>query len=111
MPEGIDVRAKIDVRSEEGTTAIDLRDNVDCMPNGLNLTEATARTAAMVGIFNSIGATVPANAGSFRRIRIALRENCGVGIPVHAHSCSTATTDLAEWPAKAGQRGLAELGD
>jgi N-methylhydantoinase B len=111
MPKGIDVRAEIDVRSEEGTIDIDLRENVDCMPNGLNLTEATARTAAMVGIFNSIGATVPPNAGSFRRIRIELRENCAVGIPVHPHSCSTATTDLADRLANAVQRALAELGD
>ena len=111
MPEGIEVRAKIDVRSEEGTIDVDLRENVDCMPNGLNLTEATARTAAMVGIFNSIGANVPPNAGSFRRIRIELRENCAVGIPVHPRSCSTATTDLADRLANAVQRALAELGD
>jgi N-methylhydantoinase B len=111
MPDGIDVRALIEVTSEEGRIDVDLRENVDCMPNGLNLTEATARTAALVGIFNSIGATVPPNAGSFRRIRIELRENCAVGIPVHPHSCSTATTDLADRLANAVQRGLADLGD
>jgi N-methylhydantoinase B len=111
MPEGIDVRADIEVRSDEGVIEVDLHDNVDCMPNGLNLTEATARTAAMVGIFNSIGATVPPNAGSFRRIGVRLRENCAVGIPVHPHSCSTATTDLADRLANAVQRGLAEFGD
>ena len=111
FPDGIEVRAEIDVRSEEGVIDVDLRANVDCMPNGLNLTEATARTSAMVGIFNSVGASVPPNAGSFRRIRIALRENCAVGIPVHPHSCSTATTDLADRLANAVQRGLAELGE
>lgn len=111
MPEGIDVRADIEVRSDEGVIEVDLHDNVDCMPNGLNLTESTARTAAMVGIFNSIGATVPPNAGSFRRIGVRLRENCAVGIPVHPHSCSTATTDLADRLANAVQRGLAEFGD
>ena len=111
MPEGIDVKADIKVRSDEGVIEVDLHDNVDCMPNGLNLTESTARTAAMVGIFNSIGATVPPNAGSFRRISVLLRENCAVGIPVHPHSCSTATTDLADRLANAVQRGLAELGD
>jgi N-methylhydantoinase B len=110
-PDGIEVRADIEVRSEAGVVAVDLRDNVDCMPNGLNLTEATARSAAMVGIFNSIGATVPPNAGSFRRIHLMLRENCAVGIPVHPFSCSTATTDLADRLANAVQRGLAELGE
>jgi N-methylhydantoinase B len=111
FPDGIEVRADIEVRPEEGFIDIDLRENVDCMPNGLNLTEATARTAAMVGIFNSIGATVPPNAGSFRRVRIHVREDCAVGIPVHPHSCSSATTGLADRLANAVQRGLAELGD
>jgi N-methylhydantoinase B/oxoprolinase/acetone carboxylase alpha subunit len=110
-PDGVEVKAVIEVRSEERRIDVDLRDNVDCMPNGLNLTEATARTAAMVGVFNSIGAGVPPNAGSFRRIGVALRENCAVGIPRHPASCSTATTNLADRLANAVQRGLAELAD
>jgi N-methylhydantoinase B len=110
-PDGVEVRAVIEVRGDERRIDVDLRDNVDCMPNGLNLTEATARTAAMVGIFNSIGAGVPPNAGSFRRIAVELRENCAVGIPRHPASCSTATTNLADRLANAVQRGLAELAD
>jgi N-methylhydantoinase B len=65
----------------------------------------------MVGVFNAIGAGVPPNAGSFRRIHVQLRENCAVGIPVHPHSCSAATTNLADRVANAVQRGLAGLGD
>jgi len=110
-PDGVEVKAVIEVRSAERRIDVDLRDNVDCMPNGLNLTEATARTAAMVGIFNSIGAGVPPNAGSFRRIHVELRENCAVGVPRHPASCSTATTNLADRLANAVQRGLAELGE
>jgi N-methylhydantoinase B len=110
-PDGVDVKAVIEVRPDEGRIGVDLRDNVDCMPNGLNLTEATARTAAMVGIFNGIGAGVPPNAGSFRRIHVELRDNCAVGIPRHPASCSTATTNLADRLSNAVQRGLAELGE
>jgi N-methylhydantoinase B len=110
-PDGVDVKAVLDVRSADQLIEVDLRDNVDCLPNGLNLTESTARTAAMVGIFNSIGADVPPNAGSFRRIHVELRENCAVGIPRHPASCSTATTNLADRVANAVQRGLAELSD
>ncbi len=40
----------------------------DCQPCGLNLTEATARTAAMMGVFTGLGTVVPPNAGSFRRL-------------------------------------------
>jgi N-methylhydantoinase B len=111
IPDGVDVNAAIEVIPDQGTIRVDLRDNVDCLPNGLNLTESTARTGAMVGIFNSIGAGVPPNAGSFRRIEVELRENCAVGIPRHPASCSTATTNLADRVANAVQRGLAELGD
>lgn len=110
-PDGVDVRADIEVRSDEGRITVDLRNNVDCMPNGLNLTESTARTAAMIGVFNSVGAGVPPNAGSFRRIEVLLRENCACGIPRHPHSCSTATTNLADRAANAVQRGLSELGE
>lgn len=110
-PDGVDVKADIEVRSNEGRIRVDLRDNVDCMPNGLNLTESTSKTAAMIGVFNSIGAGVPPNAGSFRRIEVLLRENCACGIPRHPVSCSTATTNLADRAANAVQRGLSDLGD
>jgi N-methylhydantoinase B len=111
VPNGIPVKVGIDVRSDEGVLEVDLRDNPDCQPCGLNLTEATARTAAMLGIFNAIGRDVPPNAGSFRRLRILLRENCVVGIPRHPTSCSVATTNLADRVSNAVQRGLAELVD
>ena len=65
---------------------VDLTDNPDCLPVGVNLSEACSRTAAMVGVFNSLPQSVPANAGSFRRIEVRLRENCIVGIPRHPTS-------------------------
>ena len=110
-PDGIPVTARVTVRPSDGTIGVDLRDNVDCLPNGLNLTESTARTAVMVGVFNAIGAGVPPNAGSFRRIHVQLRKNCAVGIPIHPHSCSAATTNLADRVANAVQGSFADLGD
>lgn len=110
IPEGVDVRARITVDQDAGAVEVDLRDNVDCLPNGLNLTESTARTAAMLGVFNSVRAGIPPNAGSFRPLSVLLRTNCAVGIPVHPHSCSTATSNLADRVANAVQRGLAEFG-
>jgi N-methylhydantoinase B len=65
----------------------------------------------MIGIFNGIDHTVPKNAGSFRRLRILLRENCVVGIPRHPASCSVATTNIADRVVNAVQRALGELGD
>ncbi|MGO4842561.1 hydantoinase B/oxoprolinase family protein, partial [Rhizobiaceae sp. 2RAB30] len=86
--EGVAVKALLDVDAGAGHITIDLTDNIDCLPSGLNLSEACARTAAMIGVFNSLDHNVPRNAGSFRRITVKLRENCVVGIPVHPASCS-----------------------
>jgi N-methylhydantoinase B len=110
-PEGITIRSTVRVDAPAGRIEVDLRDNPDCLPCGLNLSEACARTSAMVGVFNSIDPSVPKNAGAFRRISILLRENCVVGIPRHPTSCSAATTNVADRVANGVQRALAELAD
>ncbi len=110
-PEGIRIKADVTVKSEEAIIEVDLRDNPDTLPCGLNLSEACARTAPMVGIFNSIDHTVPKNAGSFRRIKIQLREGCIAGIPQHPTSCSVATTNVADRVANAVQSAMAEIAD
>ena len=76
---GIRLRSEISIDPGAGSVTIDLRDNPDCVPAGLNLSQATSISAAAVGVFNSIDADVPHNAGSFRCLDIALRENAVVG--------------------------------
>jgi N-methylhydantoinase B len=110
-PDGIPINATVEVRPDNGRITIDLRDNIDCLPNGLNLSEACARTAAMVGTFNSLGLSVPTNAGSFRRLTVMLRENCVVGIPRHPTSCSVATQNVADRLTNAVHLAFAQLGD
>ncbi|NND49421.1 MAG: hydantoinase B/oxoprolinase family protein [Rhizobiales bacterium] len=110
-PEGITITAKVKIDSAARIAEIDLRDNPDAQPCGLNLSEACSRTAAMLGVFNSIDHTVPKNAGSMRRIRIQLRENCVAGIPIHPTSCSAATTNIADRVANAVQAAFAEIAD
>ena len=110
VADGIPVKVEVEVDTANAMISVDLRDNPDCQPCGLNLTEATSLANAMIGVFNSIrDHTVPANAGSFRRVRIALRENCTVGIPRHPASCSVATTNLADRVSSPVQRAIAEL--
>jgi N-methylhydantoinase B len=108
---GVAVRAAVRIDADEPLVEVDLTDNLDCLPSGLNLSESTARTAAMIGVFNGIGASVPPNAGSFRRIAVHLRDNCAVGIPRHPTSCSLATTNLADRVINAVQAALAQLGE
>ena len=110
-PDGLPVNADVIVDAEAGRITIDLTDNLDCQPIGLNLTESTAASNSMAGVFSSLARVVPPNAGSFRRIDVRLRENCMIGIPRHPVSCSTATTNLAETVGKAVAMALAELGD
>jgi N-methylhydantoinase B len=109
--EGVPITVTVTVRPDAARIEVDLRENLDCLPCGINLTESTARTAAMIGVFNSLPAAVPQNAGSFRRLDLLLRENCVAGIPVHPASCSTATTGVADRVANATQRAIAALAD
>ena len=112
IPDGIPVKATVEIDSEAAMIRVDLTDNPDCQPCGLNLTEGTSMSAAMVAIFNSlIDHTVPVNAGSFRRLDIRIRENCCVGVPRHPASCSVATTNLADRVANPVQRALAEIAE
>jgi N-methylhydantoinase B len=105
------LQATVSIDPEAAEIEIDLRENPDCLPCGLNLTESTSNTSALIGVFNSIDHTVPRNAGSARAIRVLLRENCCVGIPVHPASCSMATSGIAERMAGVVQRTLAEFRD
>ena len=110
-PEGIHVRANVRVLPDEGVVEVDLRDNLDNLPSGLNLTESTARGAALVGVYNSLDPSVPKNGGSARRIRVLLREDCITGIPKHPASCSVATTNVADRVANVTQRAMAKVGE
>jgi N-methylhydantoinase B len=109
--DGIRITARIAVDAEAAMIEVDLTDNPDNLPCGLNLTEGTATSGALCGIFDSIEPNVPANAGSYRRVRVLLREGCVVGIPRHPTSCSVATTNLADRLVNAVQRAFAQLGE
>ena len=108
-PDGITIQARVAIDPQDAMIEVDLRDNPDNYPCGLNLSQACALSAAMVGIFNGVGHLVPPNAGSYRRVRIFLREGCVVGIPKHPASCSVATTNLGDRVTCAVQRAIAEI--
>ncbi|ADB50719.1 hydantoinase B/oxoprolinase family protein [Conexibacter woesei] len=110
-PDGIPVNATVTLDPDGATAEIDLRDNPDCYPCGLNLSEACAGTAAMIGLFNCLPETVPTNAGSLRRVTVHLRRGCVVGIAEHPTSTSVATTNVADRVTAAVQLAIAELAD
>ena len=110
LPDGLVVRVEIEVDASEGRIVIDLRDNPDCQDNGLNLTRQTSTAAALSGMIGSMDPAIPLNDGTFRQIDVLLRENCCVGIPRHPHSCSTATTNLADRVVNAVRSTFSQLG-
>jgi N-methylhydantoinase B/oxoprolinase/acetone carboxylase alpha subunit len=95
-PDGIPITVKITVDPDAGMIKADLTDNIDCLPAGVNESGTRAMNNCMTGIFNSIDPDIPHNAGTFRRVKVKLRENCVVGIPRFPHSCSVATTNVGE---------------
>lgn len=108
---GLHLQASVTVRPEEGRIEIDLRDNPDNQANGLNLTTATATAAAIAGALSALPEDIPTNAGTFRRFDVRLREGCVVGIPAFPHSCSSATTNLADRVVSLVGAAFAQLGD
>lgn len=110
-PDGVHLQATVSVRPSQGRVSIDLRDNPDNLPNGLNLTRATATGAALAGILSGLPETLPSNAGTFRRIEVKLRDGCAVGVPKHPYSCSSGTTNLADRVVNIVQSSFARIDD
>ena len=113
LPDAIPINAAIDIDPDSGYIDVDLTDNIDNIPCGLNLSEACVRNHALIGILNclEVDPGLPRNAGSFRRIRVHIREGSAVGKPKFPHSCSLATTNIGERLINVIQAGFATLGD
>ena len=93
--EGIQVTSKVSVDPEAGRIEVDLLDNADQMNCGLNVSESCTRTAAYIGVFNSIDHTVPKNAGSLRRIELKLKDD-SVDLVDHHDRLDLLTESLSE---------------
>jgi N-methylhydantoinase B len=108
-PDGVTVNAEVTLDPEGRRIVIDLRDNIAALPCGLNVSEACARTAALIGVFNSIDPEIPKNAGSFSRIDVLIAEGSTIGGAQHPVSFSVATTNLADRIVAAVQIAMGQL--
>lgn len=111
FPEGIPVNVEIEIDSEAGRITVDLRDNVDCMDSGLNLSECGAMAGSVIGVFNCLDPDLPHNAGSFRRIEVLIREGSAIGGLTFPHSASMSTTNLVNRLINGVQSAVAQLGE
>jgi N-methylhydantoinase B len=110
LPQGLPLKAEITIDNNEGRIEVDLRDNPDNVDGGANSSQSVSVSAVMQGIFSVLDPDIPHNAGSFRRVRVHLREGCVVGIPRFPHSCSLATTNPANRLVGVVQSAFADLG-
>ena len=111
LPDGIPVRVKLSVAPEKGEIEIDLTSNIDNMDNGLNLSKACSISNAVAGVYNCLPSDIPRNGGSYRCIKMKMREGAAIGIPKFPHSCSVATTNISERLLNNVQAAMAELGE
>ena len=111
LPDGLAIRVDLAVDAKEGRIEVDLTHNEDNKDFGLNQSVACATSNAMAGVFNCLDHDIPHNAGSFSRVSVKLRKGCITGEPEFPHSCSMATTNIADRIVNITQAAFAEIGD
>jgi N-methylhydantoinase B len=111
LPEGVEVNVTIDVDPEAGRVSFDLRENPDCIPFGLNVSESCARGGCIIALLNCLEEDIPRNAGSFRRVEVLLREGSIMGGLIEPYSASVATTNVLNRMINAAQSAFCQLGD
>jgi N-methylhydantoinase B len=107
--DGVAVKATVKIDPQAGKIIVDLRDNIDVLPCGLNVSLSCARTAALIGVFNSLDPDIPKNAGSLSRIEVLIREGSTIGGGAHPASFSVSTTNLADRTVAAVQLAMGQL--
>jgi N-methylhydantoinase B len=93
-PNGIPITASLEVDPDEKKIRIDLTENVDNVPLGINLSEATTLAACRMPSLTVLGPDVPRCSGAFRRIEVKMREGAMVGKPRFPAATSAATTNV-----------------
>jgi N-methylhydantoinase B len=111
LPDGVEVNVTVDVKPEEGRVVFDLRENPDCIPFGLNVSEYCARGGCTIALLNCLQEDVPRNAGSFRRVEVLLREGSIAGGLVEPYSASVSTTNVLNRIINAAQSAFCQLGE
>ena len=108
--DGIPVKVTVTVDPDEGIIHVDARDNIDCVPGGVNLSEACAMGSCRIGVFYNLDSSIPHNDGSASRIKIDLRDGCVVGRPRYPVGTSVATTNVNDRLINAVQCCFAQMG-
>lgn len=108
--EGVPVHIAIEVDPEAGEITVDVRDNIDNVPGGLNLSENTCTGSCRIGVFNNLDETIPHNEGSKSRIKVLMREGSVIGKPRYPVGTSVATTNVNDRLITAGNCVFSRMG-
>jgi N-methylhydantoinase B len=108
--EGIPVRVTINVDPDKGEILVDIRDNIDNVPGGLNLSENTATGSCRIGVFNNLDESIPHNEGAKSQIKVLMREGAVVGKPKYPVGTSVATTNVNDRLMIAGNCVFSRMG-
>ncbi len=108
--EGVPVHVEITVDPDEGIITVDVRDNIDNVPGGLNLSENTCTGSCRMSVFNNMDAAMPHNYGSASRIKVLMREGSAIGKPRYPVGTSVATTNVNDRLISAGSCAFSGMG-
>jgi len=108
--DGIPVRVQITVDPQAGEIVVDVCDNIDNVPGGLNLSENTCTGACRIGVFNNLDESVPHNEGAKSAIKVRMREGSAVGKPRYPVGTSVATTNVNDRLIIAGNAVFSQMG-
>ncbi|MSP83304.1 MAG: hydantoinase B/oxoprolinase family protein [Alphaproteobacteria bacterium] len=92
--DGVNVKVTVSIDPKTAMVTVDARDNGDCVPGGINLSEACATASCRIGVFYNLDSSIPHNDGSASRVRVLLRDGCVVGRPRYPVGTSVATTNV-----------------
>jgi len=109
--DGVPIKAVVTVDPEEDMVTVDLRDNPDCVPGGINLSEACATGSCRIGVFYNLDPTIPHNEASASRVAVRLRDGCVVGRPVYPTGTSNATMGINDRLINAVQCSFSHMGE
>ena len=102
--EGMPITAKVTIDPEAGLITVDVRDNPDCVPGGLERVRGLRRRFLPHRRLSTTSIRrCPHNHGSASRIVPLLRDDCVVGRPQHPIGTSCATSNVNERLANAVQ--------
>lgn len=110
-PNGIPLTAELAIDPDAGEIEIDLTANVDNLPLGINMSESTTLATCRMNVLAQLGPDIPRCSGSFKRVKVKMREGAVVGKPRYPAATSSATTHLCHLLGSHIQALFAELID